>query len=339
MDKDVRFLVRQVEIQDYKQLCELADEVGYGFTSFPKDYSFLEAKIERAVNSFKGEETDEPLYFFVLEEVTANKIIGFCGIEAKVGVSTPFYNFKISSVCQVSESLDKQITHKFLHSVNDYEGVSELVSLFLAPEGRGHRRGECLSRSRFLYMAMFPDKFSEEVIAEIRGVSDERGTSPFWEHVGKRFFDMDFIDADLLSVTTNKQFLSDLLPREPIYVDLIHPEAAKVIGVPHGASSRAMHLLGTEGFAFRNYVDVFDAGPVISARRMNIKTTNNTKKLKIVGYDNKISTQVIMASNKEKFMATLGCGSVEDENIRIDEESAKILNVNINDYVYVTKIY
>jgi arginine/ornithine N-succinyltransferase beta subunit len=32
---------------------------------------------------------------------------------------------------------------------------------------------------------------------------------------------MDFVEADILSATTNKQFISDLLPRELIYVDLI----------------------------------------------------------------------------------------------------------------------
>ena len=90
------FLVRPVRANDFGQIWDLANEIGYGFTSFPKDNAFVEAKIQRAVNSFAGIEKEEPLYLLVLEDISTGKMIGFSGIEAKIGKASPFYNFKIN---------------------------------------------------------------------------------------------------------------------------------------------------------------------------------------------------------------------------------------------------
>lgn len=44
-------------------------------------------------------------------------------------------------------------------------------------------------------MAAFRERFNEKVVAEMRGVIDEQGYSPFWESLGKRFFAMEFSRA------------------------------------------------------------------------------------------------------------------------------------------------
>ncbi|MBT4962767.1 MAG: arginine N-succinyltransferase [Francisellaceae bacterium] len=330
------FLVRPVRANDFGQIWDLANEIGYGFTSFPKDNAFVEAKIQRAVNSFAGIEKEEPLYLLVLEDISTGKMIGFSGIEAKIGKASPFYNFKINTVCQVCESLGKSIEHKTLHMVNNFQGASELVSLYLHPKFRGHRRGECLSRSRFMLMAMFAENFNEKVIAEIRGVSDKNGQSPFWDCICSKFFDIDFIEADLLSATTNKQFISDLLPREPIYIDLLKDEAANVIGVPHVESHRAMNLLEQEGFYFNDYIDIFDGGPVVQADLGNIKTVNATKQVVVSNIVNSVNEKMIVASHQDEFALTLACGKQNHINeVTLDNISADLLKVAIGDYVYI----
>lgn len=71
---------------------------------------------------------------------------------------------------------------------NDHTGSSELCTLFLDPDWRKEGNGYLLSKSRFMFMAAFRDKFNEKVVAEMRGVIDEHGYSPFWQSLGKRFF-------------------------------------------------------------------------------------------------------------------------------------------------------
>lgn len=82
------------------------------------------------------------------------------------------------------------ITHcRRCFSVTITPGSSELCTLFLDPEWRKEGNGYLLSKSRFMFMAAFRDKFNDKVVAEMRGVIDEHGYSPFWQSLGKRFFD------------------------------------------------------------------------------------------------------------------------------------------------------
>ncbi len=63
-----------------------------------------------------------------------------------------------------------------------------------------------------MFMAAFRDKFNDKVVAEMRGVIDEHGYSPFWQNLGKRFFSMDFSHADFLCGTGQKAFIAELMP-------------------------------------------------------------------------------------------------------------------------------
>ena len=44
------------------------------------------------------------------------------------------------------------------------------------------------ARSRYLFIAMHRKRFGDKILAELRGVIDERGGSPFWDGVAGRFF-------------------------------------------------------------------------------------------------------------------------------------------------------
>lgn len=93
---------------------------------------------------------------------------------------------------------------------NDHTGSSELCTLFLDPDWRKEGNGYLLSKSRFMFMAAFRDKFNDKVVAEMRGVIDEHGYSPFWQSLGKRFFSMDFSRADFLC-GTGQTFIAELM--------------------------------------------------------------------------------------------------------------------------------
>ena len=104
--------------------------------------------------------------------------------------------------------------------VEEHNGPCEIGSLFLHPDYRRDGNGRLLSLSRFLFMAEHRQRFEPQVIAEMRGVIDDQGRSPFWDAVGKHFFEIDFPKADYLSMV-NKKFIADLMPRHPLYVPLL----------------------------------------------------------------------------------------------------------------------
>ncbi|MDM1729226.1 arginine N-succinyltransferase, partial [Escherichia coli] len=136
-------------------------------------------------------------------------------------------------------------------------------TLFLDPDWRKEGNGYLLSKSRFMFMAAFRDKFNDKVVAEMRGVIDEHGYSPFWQSLGKRFFSMDFSRADFLCGTGQKAFIAELMPKHPIYTHFLSQEAQDVIGQVHPQTAPARAVLEKEGFRYRNYIDIFDGGPTL----------------------------------------------------------------------------
>ena len=94
-------------------------------------------------------------------------------------------------------------------------------------------------------------------------MSDENGISPFWESLGKKFFQMDFSVADYQVGLGNKEMVAELMPKYPIYLFSLSPEARAAIAHTHENTRPALEMLKKEGFHFNGYVDIFDGGPVM----------------------------------------------------------------------------
>jgi arginine N-succinyltransferase len=116
---------------------------------------------------------------------------------------------------------------------------------------------------------------------------DADGYSPFWEALGRKFFKMDFNEADRITAETNNQFITDLMPKYPIYTELLAQEAQDVIGKTHPDGKGARRLLETEGFRYENCVDIFDAGPTLVVPRDQIRTVKESKILNIRSLEQK----------------------------------------------------
>ncbi len=257
-------IVRQVRTDDLDGLVELAAAADGTMTTMPTTRDGMAERIEEAVKSTApGSLVDgHEAYLFVLVE--GDRLLGMSAIYATVGLERPFYSYKVSSISQSSPDLGIRVDTRLLHLVNDYTGTSVVGTLFLHPDGRGGGRGRTLSLSRFLFMAAHRKRFPDRVMAEMRGFTDSDGGSEFWDAVGRRFFQLEFNDADLRS-GHEFRFISDLFPTYPIYADLLPEPAQAVIGRPHPDAVPAAALLEEQGMRNRNYVDIFDAGLCLDA--------------------------------------------------------------------------
>ncbi len=79
---------------------------------------------------------------------------------------------------------------------------------------------------------------------------------------------MDFKRADFTNATQGGQFISDLMPKYPIYVNLLDKRAQEAIGQPLEASKPAKQLLEAEGFRYQGYIDVVRRGPHHAGRAL-----------------------------------------------------------------------
>jgi len=274
-----QLVIRAATLDDLDQLLELSKLVGSGMTTMPTDRQIWTEKLERSNNDFKratasgGSDT----YFLVMEDIDQQEIVGSCAIYTGIGLERPFYSYKLATHTSSSEKLDLTVHTRTLSLVNDFVGTTEIGSLFLRKEYRRDGIGKFLSRSRFLLLADFPDRFNERIFAEMLGWLNEHAESPFWESLGKKFFGLSFQRADFISAVDGFQFISDLMPKYPVYVDLLSEQAQEVIGKPHDDTVGALRILEKEGFAYSGYVDIFDAGPTISTRLQNIRSVIESK--------------------------------------------------------------
>ena len=276
-------LIRPVTMNDHDAMMILAEKAGYGMTSLPQDAGVLESKIKYSESSFAGTPVreNEHRFLLVMEDSETGEIVGSTGIKAHVGLSSPFYSYKFSTIIQASREPEVYSRNRVLHMVNDYTGVSEIGSLFLRKAYRRDGLGRCLSRCRFLMMAEFSELFADTVIAEMRGVHDDNGHSPFYANLAKHFFKMPFREADYINATEGGQFIADLMPKYPIYEKLLAPEAQAVIGEVNEASKPAVKLLEREGFRYAGYLDIFDGGPTVQAETKSIRTIRHSQKVEI----------------------------------------------------------
>lgn len=331
-------IVRPIAQSDYDALYNIAIESGHGFTSLPVNEPLLKQRISRAENSFNKSVSSpgDEGYLFVMEDTSTGEIVGTSGIEAAVGLDDAFYHYHLGKVVHSSRELNIYNTVETLSLCNDYTGTSEICTLFLKDTHRKNRNGRFLSRVRFLFMAEHTQRFADTVIAEMRGVSDEDGRSPFWNWLEEHFFSLDFPTADYLTGIGKKVFIAELMPKYPIYVNLLSKEAQQVINEVHEKTVPALRLLEAEGFSKRGYVDIFDGGPTVEASTQSIKTIEGSHRCQVlIGNITTDDNYIICNTNVANFLAVQAPLSLREtaKQAVISQETADALKVKEGDWI------
>ena len=332
------FRLRAARMGDLEHLYEMAKLTGGGFTNLPADRKALSAKLERATQGFEnaGTELTDEQFVLVLEDRQSKSVRGTCQLMTTVGQQWPFYSYRLNTLTQYSRELDRTVRTEMLNLATDLEGASEVGGLFLHPNERAGGLGLLLARSRYLFIAMHRERFADRILAELRGIIDERGDSPFWDNVAGRFFGMTFQEADYFNAINGNQFIADLMPKHPIYVAMLDEEARKVIGKPHPTGRAAMRMLENEGFRYEGYVDIFDAGPSMVAATDDVASVKNTIKSRVTAMDLGEGERAILATGRlADFRACYGARAIdEDGGIALDAAAADMLELSEGDTVW-----
>jgi arginine N-succinyltransferase len=226
-----------------------------------------------------------------------------------------------------------------LNISHDLTGYAEVCSLFLSPRYRAHGVGGLLSRSRFMFIAQFRDRFPQRICAELRGHFDADGTSPFWRAVGSHFYQIDFNVADYLSSHGRKSFLAELMPRFPVYVELLPEEAQNAVGLTHSDTLPARKMLEAEGLRYENHVDIFDAGPVLECHVSDLRTVRESVVVRVeiadVAAQDDSPRSLVSNTSLDDFRTGVAAGVAENGVFRLSADEAAALNVKAGDAVRV----
>ncbi len=324
------WIVRAVRIEDLDALHALVQSATRGLTSLQLDRPRLLDRVEQSVFAFSrtGPTPRGEPYVLVLVNDTTGELVGTSTIYAKTGGYQPFYVYRIVESDHHSEMLGISTHRVRLELDRIHDGPTEIGSLFLRGKYRGEGRGRWLSLARFALISMLPHRFGDRVIAEMRGKANSDGSVPFWDAVAGRFIPTDFATADTMS-TVSKQFIEEMMPQHPIYLDLLSPQVRDGIGKVHDETRPAIAMLNAEGFTETDMVDIFDAGPVIRCDTNKIKAVNRCREILVgdVSDTRDPTTRLIVASRAEGFTSVLADVSMDGESIIIGTAEATALDV------------
>lgn len=321
------FYIRAVEENDLEDLFSLSQHLA--FINLPPDKRMLLKKIKSSLKSFDNdiETHNDDYYIFVLIDAEKNKLIGVSMIHGKHGTETePHFYLTVGQEKKYSESINTGFIHGTLKLGIETDGWTEIGGLILSPDYRGNpsKLGKQLSFCRFLYMANHAAKFTPTIHSELMPPLDEKGNSPLWEAIGRRFMNMNYQDADKLS-RDNKEFILNLFPQGTIYETLLTPEARDSIGKVGHQTVPVKKMLESIGFNFTNEVDPFDGGPHYRGILKDLKPVRSAFAgdfSKSSGKDERFENMILEINHKEyPFYCLQVEGSYKDGKVILSNDS------------------
>lgn len=212
-------------------------------------------------------ETESDMFMFSVIEPETGAVIGTSQVRAhQGGPGNPNWRMRVGEKKFHSPSLGFGTTHTVAQLDGDTSGPSEIGGLILQPSHRGHklRPGRFLSFVRFHFMGLHRALFAPTVLAEMMPPVTSQGDNLFWDTFGRKFIPVKYAEADRFC-QHNRAFISDLLPKDEIYLTLLPLEAQNMVGVVSRETIPARRLLESLGFKYRGYIDPFDGGPHLDA--------------------------------------------------------------------------
>lgn len=302
------YLIRRAKLTDTPTLHKLAKMVH--FINLPPDKDIIQAKIVHSRNTFlkaaggvEGyEQEDVPdsviksvksdkslgglgattheadLFMFVLEDTESGQPLGSSQVLAKMGgPGSPNVSFKLSQKHFFSQSLQTGTSHMVAELYLDESGPTEIGGLILQPSYRGHKKklGLFLSMIRFHMIGLHRTLFADRVLAEMMAPITPEGDSLLWDYLGRRFVPLSYDEADRFC-QYSREFITSLLPKDPIYLSLLPPNARAAVAQVHNETKSARKMLERLGFEYRNFVDPFDGGPHLDAKTDEILPVAHT---------------------------------------------------------------
>lgn len=186
-------------------------------------------------------------------------------VRGPIGLQRPRHWYHVGCVVHAAPELSLFHRQHTLLLGNDHTGASELSE-------RAHAPGLDASAQASAWRALL-DAAREHlqatralqggrVIAELPGLRDAQGRSPFWQGLGRHFHAGD-PDAVLQRLGPDgRAQLAALMPRQLVYASFLSPAAQAAMAQAAPSARLWMDTLADAGFRYSHHIDIVDGGPV-----------------------------------------------------------------------------
>jgi arginine N-succinyltransferase len=340
------YVVRPVELADADALARLAAVITPGVHTLPRTRDTIGAFVERSIASFAAQVDipSEESYLFVLEDSATGEVVGTAAVHASAGSNGTYFAFRNDVIQQVSRDLSISHSVHALTLCSELTACSQLAGFHLRDREHAGIEAALLSRARLLYAVLAPHRFGDRFFVPLAGVTDANGQSPFWNALGRKFFKMDFLDAErVVGGARNRTLIVELMPHYPVYVPLLPGDAQAAMGQIHPSGQLAFDLLTQEGFEADEYIDIFDGGPILAAHKMSLRSFCGSQKRRVENASRGSADQLVtyaVATNAERFRAiTVACPPCDTSDaLCLPAAAQQALGVTLGDTVICVRI-
>jgi len=342
------FVVRPVELTDIDALEKLAAATMPGVHTLPRTRDKIAASVERSIASFAAhvDIPSEESYLFVLEQQATGAIVGTAAIFASAGSNGTYFSFRNDVIQQVSRDLNISHSVHALTLCSELTAYSQLSGFYVTNKTSAGLEAGLLSRARLLFAVLAPHRFGDRFFVPLAGITDKNGQSPFWEALGRKFFKMDFLEAErVIGGARNRTLIVELMPHYPVYVPLLPGDAQAAMGQIHADGELAFNLLTDEGFEADDYIDIFDGGPILQAHKNGLRSFAGSMLRRVENAEpgnsaDLMVTYAVAASNEQNFRAiTVACPSLESgDSVFLPQDAQDALMVAPGDNVICVRI-
>jgi arginine N-succinyltransferase len=342
-------VVRPVARSDIAALETLAAVTMPGVHTLPKTRDKIAASVERSIASFAAhvDIPSEESYLFVLENQATREIVGTAAIFASAGSNGTYFSFRNDVIQQVSRDLNISHSVHALTLCSELTAYSQLSGFYVRDRDSGAGlEAALLSRARLLFAVLAPHRFGDRFFVPLAGVTDANGSSPFWEALGRKFFKMDFLDAErIIGGARNRTLIVELMPHYPVYVPLLPGDAQAAMGQIHPDGELAFNLMTEEGFEADDYIDIFDGGPILQAHKNSLRSFSGSVVRRVALAEpgaacDALVTYAVAAGDERNFRAiTVTCPAVDaGELVYLAQDAQDALMVAPGDSVICVRI-
>ncbi|MDF3835059.1 arginine N-succinyltransferase [Cupriavidus basilensis] len=336
------WIARPAVEKDASALFALAQRATPHVHTLPRTRERIDDAVSRCAEAL-ARSVDMPgdeRYQMVLERPDGT-LAGAASISATAGAAGAYFSYRNDVIHHVSRDLGISNNVHVLTLSSDLTAHSQLSGFLVDAPGEDAWAGPLLSRSRLMLAAADRRRFADEFFVCLAGQTRADHSSPFWDAIGRKFFNMDYLSAErVVQGARNGTLFVELMPHYPVYVSLLPDEAREVIGQLHPAATYPFDILSAEGFEAERYVDIFDGGPVLEAHASRLQTLATARTL-TAGLDagNQPAETCLVASTGPlaTFRCTIASGVVELDRGRISlaARTLESLRVSPGDAVIV----
>jgi arginine N-succinyltransferase len=190
------------------------------------------------------------------------RAVGSARLRERIGLDRPRWWYHVG--CAVHAAAELNLFHRqpTLLLGNDLTGAAELCDIEVT-DNNASVLDALIAHARVLVQAE-PQLWGTRLIAELPGVRDAAGRSPFWQGLGRHFHSGDAqAEAAAFGAEAWRAHVAALLPRQLIYTSFLARDAQDAIGAADASAQAQRAALERAGLRFVGHVRIDDGGPVV----------------------------------------------------------------------------